>query len=69
MSKKNLKCENCIEWEYFEGYGYGCFCMRTMMPIDANKCEEFAERIQIEKEKSKAKHTSCVKRKGEKPHE
>ena len=32
-------CENCIEWEYFEGYGHGCFCMQTMTPLDAEKCE------------------------------
>ena len=32
-------CENCTEWEYFEGYGYGCFCMKTMSPIDASECE------------------------------
>lgn len=32
-------CENCTEWEYFEGYGYGCFCMRTMSPVDASECE------------------------------
>ena len=38
------KCENCIEWEYFEGYGYGCFCMKTMIPIDANKCEFYLEK-------------------------
>ena len=24
------KCDNCLEWEYFEGYqsGEGCFCMQ-----------------------------------------
>jgi len=37
-----IKCENCMEWEYFEGYGYGCFCMKTMTPLDANKCENYA---------------------------
>ena len=35
------KCENCIEWEYFEGYGYGCFCMKTMTPLDAEECEYY----------------------------
>ena len=39
-----MKCEDCIEWEYFEGYGYGCFCMKTMTPIDANKCEFYADK-------------------------
>lgn len=24
-----MKCEDCIEWEYFDGDGYGCFCMKT----------------------------------------
>ena len=37
-----MKCEDCSEWEYFEGYGYGCFCMKTMTPIDAEKCEFYA---------------------------
>lgn len=41
---KNKKCEDCTEWEYFEWYGYGCFCMRTMTPIDANKCEFYADK-------------------------
>ena len=39
-----MKCEDCTEWEYFEGYGYGCFCMKTMTPIDANKCEFYADK-------------------------
>ena len=39
-----MKCEDCTEWEYFEGYGYGCFCMRTMTPIDAEKCEFYSEK-------------------------
>ena len=39
-----MKCEDCIEWEYFEGYGYGCFCMETMTPIDADKCEFYADK-------------------------
>jgi len=39
-----MKCEDCIEWEYFEGYGYGCFCMKTMTPIDADKCEFYADK-------------------------
>lgn len=34
-------CENCIEWEFFEGYGYGCFAMRTMTPLDANECPNY----------------------------
>jgi hypothetical protein len=38
------KCENCIEWEYFEGYGYGCFCMKTTTPIDAEKCKFYANK-------------------------
>lgn len=29
----DVQCANCIEWEYFEGCGYGCFVMRTMMPF------------------------------------
>jgi hypothetical protein len=37
------KCEDCIEWEYFEGYGHGCFCMQTMTPIDAEKCKFYAD--------------------------
>ena len=39
---KCKKCEDCAEWEYFEGYGYGCFCMKTMTPIDANECEFYS---------------------------
>ena len=39
-----MKCEDCIEWEYFEGYGYGCFCMKTMTPIDADNCESYADK-------------------------
>ncbi len=38
-SKIKPECKNCIEWEYFEGYGYGCFVGQTMKPIDATKCE------------------------------
>lgn len=38
------KCENCIEWEYFEGYGYGCFYKQTMTPIDADKCDSFVNK-------------------------
>lgn len=41
---KNKKCEDCEEWEFFEGYGYGCFCMKTMTPIDANKCEFYTDK-------------------------
>lgn len=41
---KNKKCEDCTEWEYFDGYGYGCFCMKTMTPIDADKCEFYADK-------------------------
>ena len=39
-----MRCEDCVEWEYFEGYGYGCFCMKTMTPIDADKCELYADK-------------------------
>lgn len=39
-----MRCEDCTEWEYFEGYGYGCFCMKTMTPIDADKCEFYADK-------------------------
>ena len=41
MSDSNNKssCLNCTEWEFFEGRGYGCFCMQTMTPIDAENCE------------------------------
>lgn len=35
------KCEECTEWEYFEGYGYGCFYGQTMSPIDADKCDGY----------------------------
>ena len=38
----NAKCENCMEWEWFDDYGYGCFCMKTMSPIDANECAFYA---------------------------
>ena len=38
------KCKNCIEWEYFEGYGYGCFYKQTMTPIDADKCDSFVDK-------------------------
>lgn len=44
---KNKKCEDCTEWEYFEGYGYGCFCMKTMTPIDADKCEFYDKRHDV----------------------
>lgn len=37
-----VKCENCTEWEYFEGYGYGCFCRKTLSPLDAEKCEDYS---------------------------
>lgn len=39
-----VECKNCMEWEYFEGYGYGCFVMRTMTPLDAEKCKFFANK-------------------------
>ena len=39
-----MKCEDCIEWEDFEGYGYSCLCMKTMTPIDAEKCEFYADK-------------------------
>lgn len=39
-----MKCEDCMEWEYFDGYGYGCFCMKTMIPIDADKCEFYTDK-------------------------
>ncbi len=39
-----MRCEDCIEWEYFEGYGYGCFCMKTMTPINADECEFYADK-------------------------
>lgn len=35
------KCEECTEWEYFEGYGYGCYYGQTMTPIDADKCDGY----------------------------
>ena len=35
------KCEECTEWEYFDGYGYGCFYGKTMAPIDADKCDGY----------------------------
>lgn len=37
------KCTDCTEWEYFEGYGYGCFCMKTMIPLD-DECENFCDK-------------------------
>lgn len=37
-------CLNCIEWEYFEGIGHGCFCMQTTLPIDAEKCEFYCNK-------------------------
>ncbi len=39
-----MKCLDCIEWEYFEWYGYGCFAMNTMTPLDANECEFYADK-------------------------
>lgn len=33
------ECWNCVEWEWFDDHGYGCFCMQTMNPIDAANCE------------------------------
>lgn len=38
------ECENCIEWEYFEGYGYGCFYKKTMTPLDADQCDAFVSK-------------------------
>ncbi len=39
-----MNCLDCIEWEYFEWYGYGCFAMKTMTPLDANECEFYADK-------------------------
>ena len=39
-----MRCEDCIEWEYFDGYGYGCFCMKTMTPIIADNCKFYSAR-------------------------
>ena len=41
------ECENCTEWEYFEGYGYGCFCMKTMSPVDASECEYYHDKRKL----------------------
>jgi len=38
------KCKDCIEWEYFEGYRYGYFRMKTTTPIDAEKCKFYANK-------------------------
>ena len=45
----SIQCKTCIEWEYFEGYGYGCFVMETMAPLDAKKCEFFTNRDKYKK--------------------
>jgi len=37
-------CLNCIEWEYFDNFGCGCFCMQTAVPIDAEKCEFYCHK-------------------------
>jgi len=35
-------CENCIEWEFFEGFGYGCFVRQiTRTLLDANECSNY----------------------------
>lgn len=44
-----IQCKNCMEWEYFEGYGYGCFAKKTMTPLDAEKCEFFSNRNKYKK--------------------
>ncbi len=51
----DVQCANCIEWEYFDGYGYGCFVMGTMIPLDAEKCEFFANRDKYKKETDELK--------------
>lgn len=39
-----MTCNDCIEWEYFTGYGYGCFCRKRTIPIDdaEKECEDFS---------------------------
>ena len=39
-----MKCQECAEWEYFEGYGYGCFCRKRTIPLDKaeEECEDFS---------------------------
>lgn len=59
-----MKCEDCIEWEYFEGYGYGCFCMKTMTPIDAEKCEFYADKRLDEPHSNHQKHFLKVRKRG-----
>lgn len=44
-----IDCKNCTEWEYFEGYGYGCFVRKTMIPLDATKCEFFSNKNKYKK--------------------
>lgn len=41
------ECENCTEWEYFEGYDYGCFCMKTMSSIAASECEYYHDKRKL----------------------
>jgi len=34
-------CETCTEWEWLDDHGFGCACMRTIVPLDATKCEHY----------------------------
>lgn len=46
-----MTCEDCVEWEYFEGIGFGCFGRRMHTPINAEECEEFAQKEKIQDDK------------------
>lgn len=35
------KCDYCFEWEYFEGYGAGCFCTHRTEKLSENEDCEF----------------------------
>jgi hypothetical protein len=36
-------CKDCVEWEFFEGYGWGCYLKKiSKMPINADECDGFS---------------------------
>ena len=40
------KCDNCLEWEIFEGSpsGYGCFCTQRTTKLGENEdCDFFSD--------------------------
>ena len=41
-----MTCKDCFEWEYFENFGYGCFCRKRTIPLDKAEedCEDFSSK-------------------------